>query len=181
VAQTFAAYSTATQVYQAYLHKHHIEQFRRRKYHPTGGVLQYLFTDSAPGVTCAIVDYWREPKLAYHVVKECYNPLYICADWPQGGYAPGGRLALRVYLINDRHQSFDGTWTWAIERDGAALTAQTRPAQLPLDSVTLPPEGLEWTVPTDISAGPAELVLTLDISGEAPVVNRYKFSIVPPQ
>jgi hypothetical protein len=88
---------------------------------------------------------------------------------------------VRVYLLNDRHQPFAGTWTWAIERDGVALASREYAAQLPPDSAAPAPEGIDWPVPAAIAPGSAELVLTLAIAGEAPVVNRYKFSILPPQ
>jgi beta-mannosidase len=180
LAQTFEEYVDATQRYQAFLHKFYIEQFRRWKYHPTGGVIQFMFADSAPGVTWSIVDYWRVPKLAYQVVRESFQPIYILADWPEPGYAPGKRVALQVFLINDRYHNYHGTWSWEIRRGERVLAAGTRPAYLAPDSAVPAPEGIDWTVPEGLSPGAVELVLTLEPQGADSVSNRYLFGILSP-
>jgi beta-mannosidase len=178
LAQTFEQYVAITQHSQAYLHKFFIEHFRRLKYNPCGGVLQYLFADSAPGITWSIVDYERAPKLAYQVVQEAFRPTTICADWPKPSYAPGALLSLRVYLLNDRYATFHATWSWAVVMHGETLASDSYGAQLGPDSRGVAPESINWTVPPNLAPGTVDLVLTLTLAGQPPICNRYSFSIL---
>ncbi len=178
LANSFEGYVEATQQYQAQLNKQIIENLRRRKYEPCGGLLTGLLADCAPGVTWSLLDYWRAPKAAYQSVSEAYRPRYIMADWPQPTYAIGGRVRLRIHLVNDSYRNINGTWRWTIERSGEVLAADTQPAYLPPDRL-LTPGAIDWEVPQGLLPGPAELVLTLEPTGEEPIVNRYTFLIAP--
>lgn len=180
-AKTFEEYAEATQRYQATLHKYFNEHFRRLKYKPCGGVLQFMFTDAAPGVSWSIVDYWRAPKAAYEAVKGSFSPLYIMTDWPEPEYPTGARITLQVFLLNDRYTQYKGTWSWSLEREGEVLATAASAAYLTPDCLLSVPGGLDWTIPETLAPGPADLVLRLELEGEPPVENRYSLTITPSQ
>ena len=99
----------ATQEYQAELIKFYNEYWRSRRFNPTGGALQFMFTDIAPAITWAVIDYWRTPKKAYYVLKETFKPTYIFMEWPKPKYKAGKKYRTKIYIVNDLHKEFDGT------------------------------------------------------------------------
>lgn len=179
LAARFEQYVEATQRYQAELCRRLIERMRRLKYAPCGGVMTYLFADGAPGITWSLVDYWREPKLAYQAVRSAFRPITVLADWPAAGYAPGARITLPVYLVNDSAQNESGSWSWSLERLGETVATQTEPAYLPPDRVVAVPGGIDWWVPEDELPGALELILCLTLDGQPAVRNSYSITILP--
>ncbi len=106
--KTLEEFIQATQDYQAEIAKFHIELFRFLKYDHCGGVIHFLFNDCFPGITWSIVDYWREPKKAYYVVKNCFEPVYpFIMKWPNKNYTQGKRFKTELYVTNDLHQEFN--------------------------------------------------------------------------
>lgn len=180
LAHSFEGYVEATQEYQASLCKAVIENLRRRKYEPCGGMLQALLADCAPGITWSLVDYWRQPKAAYRAVQQAFSPVYIMADWPQQSYPVGGRVKLRVYLVNDRYRNYSGTWSWALQRGAGTLQEESQPVYLAPDRLAAA-GSIDWEVPAGLLPGPLDLLLTLQLDDGDPVVNRYTFRVVPPQ
>lgn len=179
LAQTFDHYVAATQWYQAHQSRYAIEHFRRLKYGPCGGVLQYTFADGAPGITPSLLDYWRKPKAALRAVREAMQPVHIMAEWPPAALKPGERLDLKVFLINDYHRSYAGTWSWRLQRDGDLLESGSQPAELPPDCLLAIAPGVLWAVPAAQPSGNVNLILRLDLHGLAPIVNEYAFSVLP--
>ncbi|MFX1452421.1 MAG: glycoside hydrolase family 2 protein, partial [Promethearchaeota archaeon] len=105
--KTLEGFIQATQDYQAEIAKFHIELFRFLKYDHCGGVIHFLFNDCFPGITWSIVDYWREPKKAYHAVKNSFEPVYpFIMKWPNKHYSQGKRFKTDLYITNDLHQDF---------------------------------------------------------------------------
>lgn len=69
------------------------------------------------------MDYYRRPKLAYHKLKQLYNPVLISLDYPLIEYRPGAVLRAEVWAINDLLQSFEGCWL-QILLDGEEIFSQ---------------------------------------------------------
>ncbi|MHA1249419.1 MAG: glycoside hydrolase family 2 protein [Candidatus Helarchaeota archaeon] len=76
--QDFIKYS---QEYQAKLLKFGIEAFRRGKGKIHGCIL-FTFNDAWPSITWSIVDYYRNPKLAYYSVQKAFQPLLCSIELP---------------------------------------------------------------------------------------------------
>ncbi|NVM02597.1 MAG: beta galactosidase jelly roll domain-containing protein [Candidatus Helarchaeota archaeon] len=107
--KTLEAFIQATQDYQAEIAKFHIELFRFMKYDNCGGVIHFLFNDCFPGITWSIVDYWRKPKKAFFVIKNCFEPVYpFVFKYPKKNYSQGKRFKTDLYVVNDLHKEFGG-------------------------------------------------------------------------
>ncbi|MGR6318293.1 glycoside hydrolase family 2 TIM barrel-domain containing protein [Micromonospora soli] len=76
-----AALSRASQFLQADGLRYAVEANRRRP--ESCGVLPWQLNESFPNGWCtAAVDYFGEPKAAYHYVRRAYRPLHVCAALP---------------------------------------------------------------------------------------------------
>jgi beta-mannosidase len=154
--QTFDAWRTATQEYQAVVVRRHIEALRRIKYRPTGGFAQFCFADGHPAVTWAVLGHDRAPKLAYQALRDACRPVIVVADRLPATVAPGDALALDVHVVSDLRTQVDDaqitarltwpgggerTWRWQgdIPADGCQrvgtvqLIAPDAPGPLALD------------------------------------------------
>jgi beta-mannosidase len=190
---SFAEWQRATQLHQARLVRHHIETLRRLKYRPCGGFALAEFADGAPGVTPAVLDHRRRPKLAYAALVAACSPVAVVADRPPGTVRPGQSLAVDIHVINDRHIALDDMMLSAYLRWGESSLSN-----LPLqeDSTTtahrwrwhgdVPPDdciriGTVQAVAPD-QAGPLVLDVQLaprrDPHGVV-AANRYTTDVVP--
>lgn len=76
-----AALSRASQFLQADGLRYAVEANRRRP--ESCGVLPWQLNESFPNGWCtAAVDYFGEPKAAYHYVRRAYRPAHVCAALP---------------------------------------------------------------------------------------------------
>ncbi|MHA1271292.1 MAG: glycoside hydrolase family 2 protein [Candidatus Helarchaeota archaeon] len=78
---TLRQFINYSQKYQAELLKFGIEAFRRGK-GKIHGIILFTFNDAWPSITWSIVDYYRNPKLAYYTVKKVYQPLHCSVELP---------------------------------------------------------------------------------------------------
>jgi beta-mannosidase len=101
---SFEAWSDATQAYQADLVRSQVEALRRLRDRPTGGFAVHCLNDAQPAVSCALLDYEREPKAAFAALQAACAPVLVTADWPAPGYPPGGTFSFNVHVINDGRQ-----------------------------------------------------------------------------
>jgi len=166
--ETLEKFIEETQKKQAELLKFYVEFLRAHKYNPTGGIFQFMFTDIAPLVTWAVIDYWREPKKAYHTLKEVYQPVLPVMDWPSKGKT-GRKYRTRIYLINDLHRDLVGEIR--VKLDGKV--AFTQKVALGSDSVRTIPVTLRLPE----RKGIAEVLLELDLESYGVVVNKYSLII----
>lgn len=121
-----------------------IEHIRRRKY-SASGVMFWQLNDPWPTISWSVIDYYLNPKLAYHKIKEIYNPLLVSLEYPLRPYAPGDVFEARVFLINDRKRAAnDLEVTVTMIGDGASAATQKRAASVGADAITeLDPVSLE--------------------------------------
>lgn len=123
---TFTGWRDATQRYQATIVRRHVEELRRLKYRPTGGFAIGLLADGRPGVTSALLDHERRPKLAFEALRDACRPVIVVADRPPATAAAGEPLALDVHVVSDLRRPVDDarvtaelswpggghSWTW---------------------------------------------------------------------
>ncbi len=158
--------SRASQFLQADGLRYAVEAARRRP--GCRGVLPWQFNESFPNGWCtAAVDYFGEPKAAYHYVRRAYRPLHVCAALP-APRVTGGEMVASV-------------WAWSDEGGGrATVTARL----LSMGGHTIAEE--TWTgslgrpreyggircATTCLGGGPFLLDLTVR-AGDRSAVNRY--------
>lgn len=95
----------ASQKMQAFGLQVAIEHIRRRRM-ASSGVMFWQYNEPWPAISWSVVDYYLKPKLAYHKLKEIYNPLFISLEFPLKKYKPGDAFEAKPFLINDTHKAF---------------------------------------------------------------------------
>ncbi|MGH3662975.1 MAG: glycoside hydrolase family 2 protein [Micromonosporaceae bacterium] len=114
-----ASLSRASQFLQADGLRYAVEANRRRP--QSCGVLPWQLNESFPNGWCtAAVDYFGEPKAAYHYVRRAYRPVHVCAALP-AQRVTGDEFTARV-------------WAWSdADADAAAVPAEVVARILHLD------------------------------------------------
>jgi len=98
---TFASWQAASQAHQARVIRRHIEALRRIKYAPTGGFALSSFADGFRGITTAVLDLDREPKLGFAALVAACAPTIIVADPLPAVVRPGDPLVLDIHVVTD--------------------------------------------------------------------------------
>jgi beta-mannosidase len=124
--ETFIA---ASQHAQAHGLQVAIEHIRRRKGR-TGGVLLWQLNEPWPAICWSIIDYYRQPKPAYHKVCQVYNPVLLSVLYPLKRYQPGDTLEIELWGINDLLDPVEGLAEVILDRE----TIQRQEVFLPPDS-----------------------------------------------
>lgn len=105
---TYAEWKAATQRYQATLVRRQVEELRRLKYRPTGGVAVAALADGHPAVSFALLDHERVPKPGWDALRAACAPVIVVADRLPAAVAPGDPLAIDVHVVSDRRQPVAG-------------------------------------------------------------------------
>jgi beta-mannosidase len=148
-----------------------IEHMRRRK-GEAGGVCLWQFNEPWPAISWAIVDYWRRPKLAYHRLKDFYDPVLVGLTFPPARYRPGDILQAEAWAVNDGLEALDGC-RLQVELDGVPIYE---------DRVTLPPDSVRvvGTLRHQFHAEPRELGLVLRRGDRLIARNTYDLTYYDP-
>jgi beta-mannosidase len=101
-----------------------IEHYRRRKAQGCGGVLVWQLNEPWPAISWALLDYYRQPKPAYEVVKRLFEPVLVSIEYPLLDYEPGNRLYAKVWIINDSGEELAGCHLEIILQDGDQQPAE---------------------------------------------------------
>lgn len=169
--ESFEALYEASCAWQSWVHRYYIDRYRRRKYHPAGGILQFMFLDSEPCIQWTVVDDRRVPKLSYYRLADAFRPTYFFALAEQDYRKGRGRIPL--FWVNDRPQPVEGLLS-------AALTGPSGEVSRILDrKLTLPADSeCEWLLdlPVPGVTGTHTLALTLD-DGHGRLENIYSFEV----
>lgn len=105
---SFEAWRTATQTYQATVVRRQIESLRRIKYRPTGGFAQFCFADGHPAVTWSVLGHDRSPKAGYDALRAACAPVILVADRLPEEVTPGAPLDLDVHVVSDLRRPLAG-------------------------------------------------------------------------
>lgn len=172
-------YFMATQQYQARLLKFYTELWRRKKYAPCGCCLQFMFADSAPGVTWSVVDYWRRNKLGYLAMKKAMQPVFVLLKWPRPSYTLGEALSLDIFVINDTLTTFMASAiSWKIVVDEQVVEKKRYIADLTADCVYEVAQ-LFWKIPDDEQyIGEYKIELTLELPTREVITNSYDIKVI---
>lgn len=131
---SYAAWKAATQAHQAVVVRRQVEELRRLKYRPTGGVLVHTLVDAQAAVGPALLDHERVAKPAWDALVAACRPVIVVADRLPETVEPGDALALDVHVVSDLRTDLEGitatvdaTWmgghhTWRARGDVGADT-----------------------------------------------------------
>lgn len=64
------------------------------------------------------MDFYRQPKIAYEIVKRLYNPLLVSMEYPLQHFQASERFCANVWVINDLPEALPGCQVEAILCDG---------------------------------------------------------------
>lgn len=123
-----AELARASQQLQADGLRYAIEANRRRA--ASCGVLPWQLNESFPNGWCtAAVDYFGEPKAAYHAVRRAYRPLHVCAKLDTAAWGGRDRLSTEIWAWS-ADGPLSGTVTARLVTvDGTVLHERSWPAQ----------------------------------------------------
>lgn len=157
--KTLNEYITEGQKYQAFLCKFAAERFRTLKFNPTGGMVHFMFVDCHPAITWSIVDYYRNPKLAYWAMKQAFNPTHVCIDL-DGNYQKyrysamfkaGGQFKAPLHIVNDSLKApKEAVLKWSITgSEGKEVLSGSKQVSIPAyDEEALKCHEIVWNIPT---------------------------------
>ncbi|MEK5465578.1 glycoside hydrolase family 2 TIM barrel-domain containing protein [Paenibacillus sp. FSL R7-0210] len=93
-----AQFSVCSQWIQAEGIRFVLEANRRRKFRNSGSIVWQL-NEPWPNVSCTnVVDYYGEPKMAYHWMKQAFRPLHVSLDYRSLLLTPGTGFQGDVYV-----------------------------------------------------------------------------------
>ena len=84
-AERLERFSRLSQITQAEADKFFIERNRLRKWERGSGIFFWNLIDGFPQFSDAVVDYFGEKKLAYHVIKRIFEPIALMCREPENG------------------------------------------------------------------------------------------------
>jgi beta-mannosidase len=136
---------------QAEALKYAVEQWRKKKYQPVSGMIQYLFRDTPSTAGWGIVSASGEVKASYHALREANAPLHVFLDYD-------AEAARGVWVVNDYPQAYEYCQVAYCLRDaaGATVIAGTRTLHVPANAAVQVVEALDWQV-----GGPIRVELKL--------------------
>jgi len=121
-----------TQRYQAIAVRYTTELLRRRKWHQSTGIYQFMFADDWPSITWSVVDYYRRPKAAYAALAQSMQRLLPSLEYTPDD--PGKPITLHV--VNDLDAPERGARVaWTITTPGQPEARGERTLDLPADDV----------------------------------------------
>ncbi|MCX7943447.1 MAG: hypothetical protein N2746_02935 [Deltaproteobacteria bacterium] len=95
----------ASQLYQSFIIKSHIEFFRVNKYNPTGAYFYFMFNNYWEGITWATLSDNREPTLAYQQLCE-YNKSIQPIAIVKNGIFYQDSVKIPIYIVNDEYNEY---------------------------------------------------------------------------
>lgn len=96
----------ATQLYQSFILKTHIEFFRLHKYNPTGTIFYFMFNNYWEGITWATLSANREPTIAYQRLCE-YNRSIQPIALTKNGIFTNDTAIIPLFVVNDEQREHD--------------------------------------------------------------------------
>ncbi len=126
---SLADYIKDSQDYQAFYLRHVVDQWRRQKFAPTGGYVQFMLTDCWPGITWSVADYARRRKRGFAALQEASSPVGLCVDLEPSFeivrghhiyFERGAEFHADLYLVNDDYRERgEVTMSWRLHRDAS--------------------------------------------------------------
>ena len=167
---SLAVFIGNSQSYQNLINQFATETYRQNKYSKINGIMQFMFVEPWPAITWAVLDYWRNPKPAYYILKNAMQPVLITAVLPLA-ISANQPWSFNLLVVNDLLESYPHTiCRWKI------VNAQMVQQDANSHSFSLKPDST--TDPLTISAKPLSsgdyrLILTLHDGSDLLSQNSY--------
>jgi beta-mannosidase len=174
-APSLAAFVQASQRAQAQALQIAIEHYRRRKAQNCGGVLVWQLNEPWSAISWALLDFYRQPKPAYHTVKRLLGPLLVSLDYPLQRYHPGDSFRGDVWILNDTAEQLPGCGLEVIlcDGNGVGLRHLAHTVDVAADSATVV-TSLDWKLP---EANEWHIRCRLYRSNQTLATNEYDLAI----
>jgi beta-mannosidase len=173
---TLEQFVAASQRAQAHGLQIAIEHYRRRKAEGCGGALVWQLNEPWPAISWSLVDYYRQPKLAYHAVKRLLAPLLVSVDYSEKPYRDGDLLSGTVWLINDRPEALAACDLEVVLHDGTGRPVQRFARSLVLAGNSAEVVGrFDWSLPE--GGGGWALACQLSQDGRLLAENEYDLTV----
>jgi beta-mannosidase len=176
--KTAAEFIDHTQRYQAQLVQFAAEAYRRQRYQPVSAIFQFMFVENWPSINWGIVDYWRQPKPGYEMLKRAYQPvLPSIAGTQQQSWKVGEAVPLELWLINDLQRSFPNSQlTYVLKQAGKVVQQESLPVAIAPDSGN----SIRKLNFANLPAGSYQLLVNVtDQQGQTLGENSFKFAVTP--
>lgn len=153
------------QEYQCQLLKFYTEYYRYNKFNPCSGCVQVQFIDCWIGTFFGVIDYHRNKKKAYQVLRDAFQPLLICFEY-------GINEPKAIWAVNDLPKKFlNVTAEWKVtDTSGKTEVADGKQLDIPINTRKKVCD-LTWKV-KDEERYTLELSLK-DSLGKTIAANRY--------
>jgi beta-mannosidase len=127
-----------TQQYQAQLIQFAAESYRRQRYQPVSAIFQFMFVEDWPSINWGIVDYWRQTKPGYEMLKRAYQPILPSIVVTKQQWKVGESIPIELWLINDLYKSIpNSTIRYTLKRAEAIVKQDSTEISIAPDSVKL--------------------------------------------
>ncbi len=157
-------YCLISQFMQAEGIRYAIEANRRRAFRNVGSIVWQL-NEPWPNVSCTcMVDFYGEPKLAYHFYAEAEKPLHVSMAYDSLAWKTGETFSGRVFVHDDLQEGFDKAKVSVKDESGKVIFEKEMAKAE--DFTCTVPEGKAFTV-----------TLSLLKAGKTVDENRYLFLI----
>ncbi len=172
---TLESFILASQRAQAHGLQIAIEHFRRRKAQGHGGVLLWQLNEPWPAISWALLDFYRQGKLAFETVSRLFNPVLVSIQYPLERFQPEDRLEASMWIINDQALALTNCEVEVVlwDREGRAAKQHTARVAVPGDSAASYGH-LSWELP---QGGRWRLTCRLAQGEETISMNHYDLSI----
>jgi beta-mannosidase len=168
-------YVEATQRAQAFALQTAIEHYRRRKFR-CSGTMFWQFNEPWPAISWSVIDYYRNPKLAYHKLKEVYNPVLVSLKYELRRYEAGEVVPIEGWIVNDYQKTLENCMVDIyLDENG------TRIMNLGFDVGTIPPASAQlcFQFGLKLPERPVRLIRTVFRSGDEVLgTNSYDLDMV---
>ncbi len=152
-----------------------IEHYRRLKAGGGGGVLVWQLNEPWPAISWALIDFFREPKPAYDLVKRLFNPVLISADYALERYRAGDPFNAEVWIVNDGAKPLPDCLLEVTLLDGAGQPVSQLVHRLDVAADSAEIVGrFDWTLP---EGGGWRLLCRLEQQGRPVTENEYDLAV----
>jgi beta-mannosidase len=173
--KNIAEFIDNTQQYQAQLIQFAAESYRRQRYQPVSAIFQFMFVEDWPSINWGIVDYWRQPKPGYEMLKRAYQPILPSIVLLKQRWNVGESIPIELWLINDLYKLMpNSTLSYTLKRadrmikQGSIAIAITPDSAKQIDKLTF----------SDLSAGNYQLLVkVIDPQSNLLGENSIKFEV----
>lgn len=169
----------ASQLLQAMCLKYAIEAHRRRQWR-CAGTLPWPFNQTWPhAVSASAVDYYGQPKPAYHAVQRAYAPFHVSAAFRTFSWHGAPEFRAEAWLHNSgAERTLLNVVATIVDLQGRELYQENLAAEAP-ENTSEAVDTLSWRFPQDFAAPFLLFLEVIDEEGETLARNHYLHSRAP--